>query len=62
MGIMGEHAGWTAPPLSAMGSPHYSPRAWPDAEMDGHTLTKRRGGRGNGYISRGVKFVCVCVV
>ena len=50
MGIMGEHAGWTAPPLSAMGSPHYSPRARPDAEMDGHTLTKRRGGRGNGYI------------
>jgi len=32
-----------------MGSPHYSPRAQPDAEMDEHTLTEMRvkgvGGR-----------------
>ena len=42
MGIMRESAGWTALPLSAMGSPHYLPRARPDAEMNGHTLTKRR--------------------
>lgn len=62
MGVMRESAGWTAPPLSAMGSPRYSPRAWPDAEMDGHTPTKRRanGGRGNGYITKGGKCVCVC--
>lgn len=60
MGVMRESAGWTAPLLSAMGSPRYSARAWPDAEMDGHTPTKRRGkGGGNGYITRDVKCVCV---
>lgn len=35
---MRESAGWTAPSLSAMGSPRYSP----DVKMDGHTPTKRR--------------------
>lgn len=42
MGVMRKSAGWTAPPLSAMGSPRYSPRARPDNEIDGHTPTKRR--------------------
>lgn len=42
MGVMRESAGWTALLLSAMGSPRYPPRARPDAEMDGHTPTKRR--------------------
>lgn len=62
MGVMRESAGWTAPPLSAMGSPRYSPRARPDAEMDGHTPSKgvQRGGRGNGYITKEGR-VCVCV-
>lgn len=39
---MRESAGWTAPPLSAMGSPRYSP----DMKMDGHTPAKRRGKEG----------------
>lgn len=57
MGVMRESAGWTAPPLSAMGRPRYLP----DAEMGGHTPTKRRGkgGRGNGYITRGGN---ICVI
>lgn len=56
MGVMRESAGWTALPLSAMGSPHYSPRAWPDAEME----EGKEGRRGNGCITRGKK--CVCVI
>ncbi len=40
---MRESAGRTALPLSAMGSPRYSARAWTDTKMDGHTPTKRRG-------------------
>lgn len=36
MRVMSESAGWTARPLSAMGSP----RCTPDAETDGHTPTK----------------------
>lgn len=55
---MRESAGWTASPLSAMGSPRYSP----DSKMDGHTPTRRRREKeegGNGYITRGGS---VCVI
>lgn len=55
MGVMRESAGWTALPLSAMGSPHHSPRAWPDAEMEEENEEK-----GNGSITRGKK--CVHVI
>lgn len=55
---MRESAGWTAPSLSAMGSPRYSP----DVKMDGHTPTRRRREKeagGNGYITRGGN---ICVI